>query len=168
VLAPPWPRGRWRTWVSGLALWLAPLSPALRRRTLARFAVRGALVETITGFAKRSEEKLRALARARGRGAIDAALVDLDEEALHALWAAARPTASRRVARFASEDRGRRVPVNGADLVALGLSGPEIGRALARIRVAFLDGAVRTREEAVALARELGARRRRRGKPEHP
>jgi hypothetical protein len=52
--------------------------------------------------------------------------------------------------------------------VALGLSGPEIGRALARIRVAFLDGAVRTREEAVALARELGARRRRRGKPEHP
>ena len=168
VVAPPWRHGRWRVWVSGLALWLAPLSPALRRRTLARFAVRGVLVETVSGFAKRSEEQLRTLARARGRGAIDAALVDLDEEALHALWAVAPPAARRRVARFASEDRGRRAPVSGADLVAMGLAGPEIGRALARIRIAFLDGAVRTREEAVALARELGARRRRRGGPERP
>ena len=39
----------------------------------------------------------------------------------------------------------------------MGLSGPEIGRALARIRVAFLDGGVRTREEALALAREIAS-----------
>ena len=50
----------------------------------------------------------------------------------------------------------------------MGLTGPEIGRALARIRVAFLDGGVRTREEALALAREIGARRRRRGRGERP
>jgi tRNA nucleotidyltransferase/poly(A) polymerase len=168
VAAPPWPAGRWRAWASGLALWLAPLSPALRRRTLARFAIRGALVESVCGFAKLREEKLRALTAARGRGAIDAALGELDEESLHALWAVAPPAARRRVTRFAEQDRGRRAPVGGAELLAVGLTGPEIGRALARIRVAFLDGGVRTREEAIALARELGARRRRRGASEPP
>jgi tRNA nucleotidyltransferase (CCA-adding enzyme) len=168
VQAPPWQGARWRVWASGLALWLAPLAPALRRRTLARFAVRGALVEAVSGFAKLREEKLRALAGSRGRGAIDAALADLDEEALHALWAVAPPAARRRVARFADQDRGRRAPVSGAELVAVGLAGPEIGRALARIRVAFLDGGVRTREEALALAREIAARRRRRGGGERP
>jgi tRNA nucleotidyltransferase (CCA-adding enzyme) len=164
VAVPPWRRGRWRVWLSGLALWLSPLSPALRRRVLARFAVRGGQVDKVSGFPKLSEEKLRVLARARGRGAIDAALGDLDEEGLHALWAAAPPAARRRVARFAGEDRGRRAPVSGSDLLPLGLSGPELGRALARIRAAFLDGGVRTREEAIALARELGARRRRSGR----
>jgi tRNA nucleotidyltransferase (CCA-adding enzyme) len=160
VVGPPFRRGRWRIWVSGLALWLAPLAPALRRSTLARFAVRGALVQRITGFPRLRDEKLRALARARGRGAIDAALADLDEEWLHALWAVAAPPARRRIVRYADEDRARRAPVSGADLVALGLSGPEIGRALRRIRAAFLDGALQTRDEAIALARELGARRR--------
>ena len=160
VAAPPWRVGRWRVWISGLALWLAPLPPALRRRVLARFAVRGAPVEAVVGFPKLREEKLRVLQRARGRGAIDAALGDLDEEPLHALWAVAPPAARRRVARFAAEDRQRRAPGTGADLLPLGLSGPELGRALARIRATFLDGGVRSREEAIALARELGARRR--------
>jgi tRNA nucleotidyltransferase (CCA-adding enzyme) len=160
VRVPPWSAARWRIWVSGLCLWLAPLAPALRRRTLARFAVRGALVERVSGFAKLRDDKLRALARSRGRGAVDAALAGLDEEALHTLWAAGSPAARRRVVRFASEDRGRRPPVSGADLVALGLRGAEIGRALGRIRAAYLDGGVRSREEAVALARELSARRR--------
>ena len=160
VSAPPWRRGRWRVWVSGLAVWLAPLSPALRRRSLARFAVRGALALWVSAYPKLQAEKLRVLQRARGRGAIDAALADLDEDGLHALWAGAPPTARRRVARYAQEDRGRRAPVSGNDLVPLGLSGPELGRALARIRAAFLDGGVRTREEAIALARELGGRRR--------
>jgi len=163
LAAPAWQRGRWRIWISGLALWLSPLSPALRRRVLARFAVRGAMAEWVAGFPKLREEKLRVLARARGRGAIDAALSDLDEEGLHALWAVATPAARRRVARFAGEDRARRAPVSGADLVPLGLAGPDLGRALARIRAAFLDGGVRTREEAIALARELGVRRR--GRP---
>jgi hypothetical protein len=121
------------------------------------------MAEWVAAFPKLRDEKLWVLARARGRGAIDAALCDLDEEGLHALWAMATPAARRRVARFAGEDRARRAPVSGADLVPLGLAGPDLGRALARIRAAFLDGGVRTREEAIALARELGARRR--GRP---
>jgi hypothetical protein len=43
--------------------------------------------------------------------------------------------------------------------VAAGLAGPAVGQALARIRAAYLDGALRSREEALALARELAARR---------
>ena len=48
------------------------------------------------------------------------------------------------------------------DFVAAGLSGPVVGAALARFRLAWLDGAVRTRDEGVALARELAARAARR------
>jgi poly(A) polymerase len=81
-----------------------------------------------------------------------------DEEAL-ALHAWASPTARRRVARHMLEDRPRRIPVTGDDLIALGLTGPAVGRALARIRIAFLDGAVKDREDALALARELAGRR---------
>jgi tRNA nucleotidyltransferase (CCA-adding enzyme) len=159
-VSPPWPARPWRIGFAGLALWLAPLQPALRRRTLARFALRGAAGEQIVAFPKLRDEKLRALRANRGRGAVDAVLAGLDEETLHALWASATPPLQRRIARYASEDRGRRAPVGGSELVALGLSGPEVGRALARVRAAFLDGALRTRDEAIALAGELAARRR--------
>ena len=67
----------------------------------------------------------------------------------------------RRIVRYATEDRSRRAPVNGDDLTALGLDGPAVGRALARIRAAYLDGVVRDRAEALALARELSRRRNR-------
>ncbi len=82
--APPWPGGRWRPWVSGLALWLAPAAPGLRSRTLRRFAVRGATATRIAAFAKSHKRELRGLNRARGRGAIDAVLSQLDEDELHA------------------------------------------------------------------------------------
>ena len=45
--------------------------------------------------------------------------------------------------------------MTGADLVELGLSGAAVGRALARIRTAYLDGTLRTRDDGLALAREL-------------
>jgi tRNA nucleotidyltransferase (CCA-adding enzyme) len=153
--APPWPGGRWRPWVSGLAVWLASAAPGLRSRTLRRFAVRGATATRIAEFAKAHKRALRALNRARGRGAIDAVLSQLDEDELHALWACAPTPLRRRIARYAGEDRSRRVPVNGDDLVELGLSGPALGKALARLRVAYLDGAATRREELLALAREL-------------
>jgi hypothetical protein len=85
-------------------------------------------------------------------------LSDIDEERLLALFAYAPPASRRRLLRWALEDRTRRPPVTGADLVAAGLAGPVVGAALARIRLAWLDGAVHTRDEAIALARELGAR----------
>ncbi len=165
IETPPWRRGRFRPWVAGLCLWLAPLPPNLRRRTLARFAVRGETAQRIAGFPRQRDQWLRGLDRARGRGAIDAVLGECDEEALHALHACAAPALRRRIARYAGEDRGRRTPVNGDDLLGVGLAGPAIGRALARIRAAHLDGAVKTREEALALARELV---RRRGGSERP
>jgi len=155
VGAAPWDRGRGRPWIAGLALWLAPLAPALRRRALRRIAVRGAAAEAVGGFPRSRETWLRGLARARGRGAVDALLRGLDEDAICALYASAPPAGRRRVDRWMREDRGRRSPVGGDDLVALGLEGPGLGRALAQVRAAWLDGAVRTRDEALALAREV-------------
>ena len=159
VATPPWPAPRWRPWVAGLSLWLAPLAPALRRRTLARFSVQGDPAARIAGFMRAREQWLRALARARGRGALDAVLAPIDEESLAALHAGADPALRRRVQRWAREDRGRRGPIGGSDLLELGFSGPAVGRALARIRAAFLDRRVAGRDEALALARELLRRR---------
>ena len=69
------------------------------------------------------------------------------------------PKARRCIERFAGEDRIRRVPISGTDLVELGLEGPALGRALVRIRTAYLDGALKNREEAIAMAREIARRR---------
>jgi len=159
LAAPPWPSPRLRPWAAGLATWLAPLEGGLRTRALKRFAVRGEVAQRLASFRRLRDARIRALARARGRGAIDALLGDLGEDELLALHAWAPPTERRRIQRYAAEDRARRLPLTGDDLVALGLSGPLVGKALARIRSAFLDGAVRSRDDAVALARELGRRR---------
>jgi len=169
IETPPWRRGRWRPWVAGLSLWLAPLPPNLRRRVLRRFSVRGQTAARIHGFAKAREGWLRALEGSRGRGAIDRVLRQLDEENLHALHASVPPPMRRRIVRYAAEDRSRRAPLNGDDLMALGLTGPAVGRALSRIRAAYLDGVVKDRAEALALAHELSRRRARavsRGKRE--
>jgi hypothetical protein len=113
------------------------------------------------------EPLLEALAQARGRGAVDALLAPASEEQLYALHAMGALPARRRILRWAAEDRGRRAPIDGRALVDLGLSGPELGRALARIRAAFLDREVANREEALALAAELARKPapRRRRKP---
>jgi tRNA nucleotidyltransferase (CCA-adding enzyme) len=158
LASPPWTAGRIRPWATGLAVWLATLDPGLRGRALRRLAVRGETRTRIAGFRRARDTWLRALARSRGRGAIDAVLSDVDEESLHALYAFAPPPVRRRIARFVNEDRRRRPPVRGDDLLAAGLSGPIVGRALARIRIEYLDGRVKTREEALALARELERR----------
>lgn len=159
IASPPWPPRRLRPWAAGLAVWLAPLEPGLRARALRRLAVRGELAQRIAAFPKARDGWLRALARARGRGAIDAVLSPLTDEESLALWCWAEPPVRRRVLRHAVEDKPRRLPVSGEDLVALGLQGPAVGRALARVRVAFLDGAVASREDALALAREIARRR---------
>jgi hypothetical protein len=75
---------------------------------------------------------------------------------------AASPAANlrRRILRWASEDRNRKLPLTGDDLLEIGLRGREVGRALARLRLAWLDRTVRDRSEALALARELAGRAR--------
>jgi len=164
AVEPPWPPGRTRAWVAGLAVWLDAADATLRRRTLRRLAVRGEAAERVAALPKRRERWGRELARARGRGAIDAVLAPLDEESLLALWSLAGPAERRRIARWGAEDRGRRAPVTGTDLVAAGLAGPVVGVALARIRAAFLDGLVSERDGALALAREVAAREARRAR----
>lgn len=164
IAAPPWPPQRTRPWVAGFAVWLAPADPTLRRRTLRRLAVRGEVAARITALPRARTRWERELARARGRGAIDATLAPIDDESLLALFGLAAPADRLRIARWASEDRGRRAPLTGADLVAAGLAGPVVGAALARIRAAFLDGAVREREAALALAHEVAAREARRAR----
>ena len=156
---PPWSSARWRSWLTGLGLWLGPLPAALRRRALRRLGVRGAPAQRAQQLWREAERAVRALARARGRGRIDALLGALEEEELFGVFALAPPPLRRRVVRYAQEDRQRRPPVGGADLVEAGLSGAEVGRALERIRVAWLDGALDSREEAIALAREVARRR---------
>jgi len=160
IARPPWIGPAWQPVEPGLSLWLAALAPQLRQRVLGRLAVRGALAARIAGAPKLRDRCARAIQRARGRGAIDRVLSPLREEELLALYAASEAGARHRIARYASEDRTRQAPVNGADLLALGLRGPELGRALARVRAAFLDGLVRTRDEALVLAAECARRGR--------
>jgi len=159
IAEPGWRGGRTRPWISGLALLLGPQPRALRRRTLERFSVRGDQQARIVAFPAAAEKRLKALADVRGRGAVDALLVAMDEDELFALHALAAPAVRRRIVRWAAEDRGRRLPISGADLTAIGLEGPTVGRVLARVRSAFLDGEVANREEAVALAEELARRK---------
>lgn len=159
VEAAPWRAPRWRPWVSGFGVWLAPLPAPLRKRALRRLAVRGGIADRILGLGALRDRTLRSLESARGRGAIDRALREVAEEELHALHAWASPSVRRRIVRFAAEDRYRRLPVSGNDLSALGFEGAAIGKALDRIRVAVLDGAVGTRDEALVLAKEVARRR---------
>jgi len=162
VASPAWPQPRWRPWVAGMLVWLANVEPGLRGRTLRRFGVRGSVLDRVVTWPRLRDRRLRALRRGRGRGATDAALRGLTEEELVAFYSTAEASLRRRVARFASEDRYRKPPVRGSDLVALGASGPAVGRVLEVVRAAHLDGKIQNREEALALAREW-LRRRARG-----
>jgi hypothetical protein len=158
IADPPWDAARRRPWVTGLMVWMAPLDTSLRRRALNRLTVRGEIAAKIAGFPKARDVWLGKIGRARGRGTTDAALRDADEEELLALLAWAPPNLRRRIQRYALQDRRVALPISGDDLVAIGIRGPAVGRALARIRIAFLDRAVRDRGEALALAREIARR----------
>lgn len=159
VASPAWSQPRWRPWVAGLLVWLSALQPGLRARSLRRFGVRGAVSERVAAWPRHRDRRLRALARARGRGSADAALRGLTEEELVAFFASAEASVRRRVERFASEDRHRKPPLRGSDLLALGAGGPAVGRVLEAVRAAYLDGRVRDRDEGLILARELLRRR---------
>lgn len=155
LVTPPWCLRENRPWVSGLYLWLATLPPAMRRRVVSRLSVRGEVGNRLVDFAALRKKLIRSLEGARGRGAVDVVLGELDEEQLLALCASCSPAVRRRVIRWAGEDRDRRIPVTGRDLVKATVEGPVVGIALSRIRAAYLDGEVANREEAMALAREI-------------
>lgn len=151
-------------WLTGMMLWMAPLPAPLRRRTLARLAVTGRASERIRGYPRLRDRVLRQLAAARGRGAIDALLAPLPGAEWAALRAEAPAPLRRKIDRHDAQDRAVALPVSGDDLVAAGLRGPDVGRALAAIRAGVLDRKVRTAGDALALAREIARKRPRRGR----
>ena len=158
VEAPLWKTGATPAWQAGMAIWLAALPAGLGRRTLGRLSIRGDVAQRVAGFGRLRDRVLPKLAAMRGRGGVDELLAPLAEDAVEALWAWSDPAERRRIVRWAAEDRPRRSPLTGADVTALGLSGPAVGRVLARVRSAVLDGEVANREEALALATELAQR----------
>lgn len=137
--------------LSGLMTWLAPLPAGPRRRTLARLALAGRPAARALTYPALASRLTRSLARDAGRGADDAVLRPLPAEELLALAAGAEAPLRRRILRHANEDRGLALPLDGGDLVALGLEGPAIGEALAALRRAFLDGALADREQALSF-----------------
>jgi tRNA nucleotidyltransferase (CCA-adding enzyme) len=157
---PPWRPRNHRPWVSGLCVWLRPLGPALRKRSVQRLSVRGEVAERIVNFDRTLRRATKSLEGTRGRGAADRVLSTLDEDQLFAFYASCSAPLRRRVIRWAAEDRERRLPITGRDLSAAGFEGPLLGDALARVRAAYLDGEVANREEAMALAREIARRGR--------
>jgi tRNA nucleotidyltransferase (CCA-adding enzyme) len=138
---------------AGLCVWLEPLTPAVRRRALERLALRGRPAARVQAFPTLASRTRRALRHRPGRGAADAVLRGLAREELYALAAGSDAASRRRILRHAREDRALRLPIDGSDLAALGLGGPALGRTLAAIRRAFLDGALRDRAAALAFAR---------------
>jgi len=142
---------------AGLSAWLAPVPARVRRRALERFAIRGRPAERVHGFPRLARRLERAPAWAKGRGAEDALLRGVPPEQLLAFAAHVR-AARAPVLRHLRIDRARRAPLGGEDLLALGLRGPALGRALAALRSAFLDGEFDDREQAQAWLR---ARRQR-------
>ncbi len=153
---PPWPTASSRpAALSAWMLWLGALGGDWPERVLARFDIRGDPARRILGFCADRKRTLRALSRARGRGAVDALLSDRDEATLLALYCSGEASERRRVGRYAAEDRHRTVPLSGDDLRELGFRGPAIGAVLARLRHLYLDGRWREPEVGLALGREI-------------
>jgi hypothetical protein len=157
---PPWPWGSLRAWVPGFALWLAGVRAEPRRCVLERLALQGAVRQRIESFPGWRARAGRSLMRASRRSAVERQLSGVPDEWLLALHAGLPASVGRRIGRYASEDRIREAPLSGDDLVRLGFAGRSVGRAMARLRAAQLDGELRSREQAFALARTLAARQR--------
>jgi hypothetical protein len=130
---------------------------ALRRRALQRFAVRGEPARRVAELPQDGERAVRALARARGRGAIDAVLADAVRGGALRDLRSAPPAMRRRVCamrattatpRAGDGRRPRRGGPRRADDRPRARADP---RRLPRRRL-------RSREEALALAQEVARR----------
>jgi tRNA nucleotidyltransferase (CCA-adding enzyme) len=135
--------------------WALRLGVAVTPRAVADAAVpgwaRGVASEVATGP--------DLAARIAGLGSpseIDAALRGRPPAAL----AAALAAGAEAVATWWERDRGRGAEIGGADLTAAGIPpGPAIGRALAAVRAAVLDGRVGGREDQLDLALRVAGER---------
>ena len=84
-------------------------------------------------------------------GIVDAVLARKPLE-IAVLAAAAGETGSEAARRWLRKLRHQRLEITGDDLLAAGLRGPDVGRALAAARAAMLDGRAPDRESQLAVA----------------
>jgi tRNA nucleotidyltransferase (CCA-adding enzyme) len=131
-----------------LPVWPLRLGEALEPDTLARSA--------LPGWARALGAELRdgaALAERLGPGAAPSEVDRLLRAAPPAAAVGALARGAEAVADWWADGRDREPEVRGADLVRAGVPpGPAIGRALAEVRAALLDGRVGGRDEQLALA----------------
>ena len=164
IAEPPWKGPRWRAWMTGFGVWLAPLPAALRRRALRRFAVRGEPATRVARSAAGAPSAPCARSNARAAAARSTRVLggDLPRRSC-SRSTRARPRCAAASRAMRARTATGALPISGDDLVAAGLAGPSVGRALARIRAAFLDGALQlarggARARAGSRARGAGAR----------
>ena len=137
-----------------LLVWLACLGGA-----------NASIVERLE-LSRRAKERLEMVARLVSDGrisgesrpsALHAALDGATGEALAtASLIAERPDFLGIVLEFADKLARRELPVDGADIRSLGVpEGPAIGRILASVRIAWLDGQVEDRDAALRMVRDM-------------
>jgi len=146
-------------WVAFFASLLTAVPPEGRGRILARLAAPGRARRATRDAAALEELAAGRLAAPDGprRSEVRRLLAPFSPEALVAAMAL-RPgsEAGRRIGLFLSELRHVGTCLRGADVEALGVPrGPSVGRVLAALLDARLDGVVTSRTEEEALARRL-------------
>ena len=156
IATPPWPAARWRPLGGGArGVARAARAAAAAAHAAPLRGARRASPSAIAALPALRDRTLRALARARGRGAIDALLARArTRRSCYALYAWAPPRAA---------PAHRALRARGPPPAAAGQRRPTSSRWASRVRPsaarsracarAWLDGAVQSREEALALAR---------------
>ncbi len=128
--------------------WAARLGAVVGGRFLERAALPGWAVATAQEW-RQGARLARALQAVSRPSEVDRIL----RAAPPATQAGALAAGADVVERWWERDRDRRADVDGSDLVAAGIApGPAIGRALAAVRAAVLDGAIENRESQLQLA----------------
>jgi tRNA nucleotidyltransferase (CCA-adding enzyme) len=137
-----------RTGAPDLPVWAVRLGAAVAPDQIPRVAVAG-WAHALAAEVAAGDRAASLLAGASARSEVDHLLRATPPAT--AVGALARGAEA--VARWWEHDRDREPEVRGADLVAAGVRpGPAIGRALAAVRAALLDGRVGGRDEQLALA----------------
>jgi tRNA nucleotidyltransferase (CCA-adding enzyme) len=145
-----------------LSVLLMDASPRARTRCCERLALTRRQREVVEGFATLWRNRAKLSRPSLRPSRVVALLQTANPDAVEALVAVEGGTlAGRRARRYLDEWRHIRPLVGGGELLTLGLRpGPAVGRALAAVRSARLDGNVRTKSEEVALALKTASTRR--------
>jgi tRNA nucleotidyltransferase (CCA-adding enzyme) len=137
--------------------WAARVAAAVAADAVERAALPGWALATAREV-RDGAEVARVIGAAAPPSAWDRALAPLPPAGVVGALTTGRPE----VSRWWREDRGRRPAIDGSDLVAAGVApGPAIGRALAAVRAAVLDGSIGPDRDgqldlALRVAREHG------------